>query len=380
VGDWDEHTIPGTNVATIGPSWLARGPTDPAVSLPAQSPSPYPPPRAPAAPSSPPPPPFVPAAGATLGQALSGGEALGTASLGCSSPEAARRSPAHGADAGQSGTRAASDAAAEARAREARPAAPPSAPNGMRPFHLVWFDEARAAAARIPERAADERGTEGIWISPKDAPRSAGDPADEARKRACRWLGRGPFADVETLDALLLASIDENGEVRPAVTSLRGEIAICLCDMERLKSMIGVLEPLAPLDKRLEAAIAQAKDVVGRSLPSPEAVKAAVRRLLEAHASLGRSNNELEQSVDGALLRSRALQRRNVLGGEHARVMFWQGPRSIPAYLTVDAAALLPLAQRFRVSVAAELLPSQDESEPNPLCLRPIALGRVLGA
>lgn len=357
--------MPGVVPDGRGPSWLTP----------------------PVQPASPPPPPM----GATLGQALSGGGTLGGLPLqrpphelqGWTAEGSDRAvAPVHDRAAGRAGAVAASNAAAEpivARA-DSRPSARPPAPCGE-PFQLLWHDAERMKQVTMGGPPSRSAAHDDDWIAPDRHRAStpiAATGGDDDRARAAALLGGEPTTDVSELFGVLGASVERTGEIRPTFCVTRGELALPLCDVERLGALAGALEPLGPMDKRVQDAVAFAKEVAGRKITSNDAVDAATRRLMDAHAATGRPLGDVERAMDQSLLRARAFQRRSVFGQEHVRALFSQGGRGVPVYLREEAALALPLCQRVRVVLLAEIAPSQDETEPFALCLRPAALGRVV--
>jgi len=362
--DWDDATIPGPiDPVQIGaPAWLQQR----------------------AAAALPPPQFQRPSSLLTFGQSASSG-ALGASveagTFGKHTDAGGR--PIHDAEAGRAGLVSASNAASDDKrgARSSsRTRAVPEVPPDREPFQMLWCDpdKARPAVARL--RTARKSNDDG-WVGPKKAEKTeAGDASARERRDVARLLGCGPFAEIAGLGALLAESVEDTGEIAPTFAAIRGEIVIALDDSERLRTLTAALDALATIDKRLSDAVAHAKDVSGRKLTTRESIDGATRRLLDAHLVLSRSNSELEQTVDQALLKARAFQRRDVLGAAHVRIALVQGGRSVPAYVCADASALLPLCQRFRGVALVEVLSSQDDTEVSSFCVRPVAIGRSVTA
>jgi hypothetical protein len=221
-------------------------------------------------------------------------------------------------------------------------------------------------------------GDDDDWIAAGDRSRAVTSNDGGERTRAATMLGDEPNTDVSDLYPLLASSITRTGEITPTFCVGRGELILPLCELERLRALQAAIEPLAAMDKRIHDASAFAKEVVGRKIVGADAIDAATRRLFDAHAATGRPAGDIEHAVDQSLLRLRSFQRRTVFGEPHVRALFSQGGRGVPVYLCEAAAAALPLCQRVRVALLSEIAPSQDESETFGLCLRPVAIGRVV--
>ena len=353
---WDDRTMPGVIPEQGGPAWLRPA------SVPPSPPPPAPPPPSPAA--SP--------LGATVGQSFSARPWSNDPS-----EQPVYHHVAHDRNAGRAGAIAASNAAADS--------VPPRtdsrliakvAPATCEPFQVLWVDSQRMSAVR--GLGTDQAGDPDEWVGADEIAVVAGSNGDPARARAASMLGEQPNTDVGDLYPLLAASVGRSGELEPTFCVTRGELVLPLCDVERLRALHTALEPLAPMDKRLQDSCNHAKDILGRKIVAPEAIDIATRRLLEAHNATGRPAGDIELTMDQSLLRARAFQKRPVFGESHVRALFSQGGRGVPVYLREDATAVLPLCQRVRVALLAEVSPSQDETETFGLCLRPVAVGRIV--
>ncbi len=391
---WDDCTSVGVTPDTTGPNWLRGGAGHDSKTARALAPtmaSPYPPAPSPSAPAPPPSPP-PPAPGATLGQALSGGGLLAPHPLRGAPPldpyawqpgvEHTTPRVAHGREAGRSGLVAASTAAADPATVGSAGvrAAPRSSISGAEPFQLLWFHAERVGSVAISTAAPPARpNEEDEWIKPSQVRVSSRERGDGTeRASAVELLGSDASTDVSELGAVLAGAVRTTGEIPPTFAVLRGELMLPLCEIQRLHALASALEPFGAVDKRLADAAAHATEVSQRKVVSTDAVDAATRRLLEAHGAAGRPAGELELATDQAILRVRAFQRRAVCGEEHVRALFSQGGRAVPVYLPAAAAAALPLCQRLRAVLCAEVMPSQDETESSAVCLRAVALARVV--
>jgi hypothetical protein len=107
-------------------------------------------------------------------------------------------------------------------------------------------------------------------------------------------------------------------------------------------------------------------------------------RIKEAFAQSNRawSAGYLEASVERALLGHRLFQKRTILGKPRLRCLFMTaaGGSPIPLYLPESLASHLPMFQRFRAAIAAEVQGQQDQYESHPAALLALALGRLIPA
>ena len=97
-----------------------------------------------------------------------------------------------------------------------------------------------------------------------------------------------------------------------------------------------------------------------------------------ASQSRGLTLAQLDAQIDRTLLEQRHYQRRTVFGEPHLRVMLTATPGAPPlvTYLTAELANKLPMFQRLRARLVAEVHLSQDQFEASPLALRVVALAR----
>lgn len=370
-GDWDDVTA--TNNApsdAVGPSWLQTTP------IPAPAASPVP---TPSAPASPPPAPSalppLPARVATIGESYTAAPTMArSASPGAALPQ---HRLWHTPSAGATGLTTASNAAADPVVpRPLTSSDKPRRESSARPtFQLLWVDEPAVLAADLDRKTSDEE-SDG-WIDDPPERSIAGD-AKHARASAARAIGQRDPVETAALSDLLGASVSDTGEIGPTFCTLRGELQLCLDELERLRALASTLEPLGQMDKRLQDAVLHAKEVSERKLVPTDAIDAATRRLLDAHHQVVKGATDLGPALERTLVRARAFQRRTVLGDSHVRALFSDGGAALPIYLPETAAALWPLTRKLHVTLLIELLPSQDDTEEHELSGRAIALARMI--
>ena len=87
----------------------------------------------------------------------------------------------------------------------------------------------------------------------------------------------------------------------------------------------------------------------------------------------------LESQTERALLEGRHYQRRDVFGGKHirAQLMLSGSQNGIPTYILDEMTRKLPMYQRFKARIFAEVHMPVDQYESYASALRVVALGRV---
>ncbi|MFO0756299.1 MAG: DUF2169 domain-containing protein [Byssovorax sp.] len=171
-----------------------------------------------------------------------------------------------------------------------------------------------------PSSMAEVRATWASVLRPLVAPASGDGEARAMRVDLASVLSRGSAANAADLESLMLASEDEGGGLVPPLALLHGDVELALAS--------------SPYD--------------------PEGER--------------------------ALLEARRYEQRDLLGATFLRALFRaQGSEeTVPLYLPVELARRLPLFRRFAARLVAEVRPSQDEHEEAAVCLRAVALGRVI--
>ncbi|WP_437538988.1 DUF2169 domain-containing protein [Sorangium sp. So ce726] len=315
------------------------------------------------------------------------------------SPWAAGASRAPGAPAPTFGS-----AAVQAQASPAPPVVPPrsdAAPAPARPssvrapatarssaseiVHLLWYDpESVPRVRRQPSfRPLLEELDERPIDREADEPALAKDPmAVEDRREVFEIIARASATDAEGTQEAVVDAVREGGKFVPPVCLLAGELIFHFDELETLKATVTAAAPLAGNDEQLKAAVVAAQDFL--KLPdlrcAPSVAEGLTTRIKEAlDGKRGAPPGYLKAQTERVLLDQRHYQKRPVLGGPHLRALLQPSGSSqqIPAYLPEALAQQLPLYQRFRSRLVAELHLQVDQSESHAVALRVLALARV---
>ncbi len=297
---------------------------------------------------------------------------------------------------GRLGAAAASDAAAITAAKAAQSSVEMSAPTPLArqrtelrslsdPFvDLLWFD--KSAPKRVRAQASfaaelREAGGGGTWLTLEDTQ----EPKQEIKDRRdiVRILRRVPPVDADGVMRALASAIDEDGALSPPLVVVSGEVHLYFHEVQTLKATIAVTSPLAGADKRLKETLDAANDLVQSDWKCTGlAADGMTIRLREAFVQANRTlpSNYLDQNVERVLLEQRGYQKRMILGEKRLRsAIVPEGSSTVmPCYLSEEVEAKLPLFQRFRASLIAEVRGQQDQYETSPLALVGLALARVL--
>lgn len=320
---WDDDgTIPGALPAELGPTWLKD-----ARSAGQAQKAPPPPPRAPAAPAG------EEAPKTTIGQLLSG------------APGAARPASSPPPPAPQ-------DEPTRTIPRAARAAA-------HKPFQMVWLDAEGASAVLAGRDRGDGDG--GPLVASIGA-----------------LMATDPRPLLTELGALYAPAVGP-GHAEQVFAVLSGVLAPEPSRAARLGILADALQHLGPAGERdpeVAEALERARAAAAEQCTIPEILDDLSDALL---AALPVATRERAQRIAASeILRGRAFETRQVLGGEHVLCSLSRLEGTVPAYLPVEATPLLPIRSSFEAVVLAEVLPSQDESDACELCVRIVALGRTL--
>lgn len=271
----------------------------------------------------------------------------------------------------------------------AQPVAPlaPLAEEAREIIQLIWFDP--DAMPRVRRQAAWKRILDELENQPADtdlddaglAPQTA---EIEDRREVFEILARGESTSGEAIQEALAGGTRESGKFAAPVRLVVGELGFPYDELETLKATVATVTPLIGNDEQLRATVAAAQDLL--KLPdlrtAPAVVEGLTTRIQEAFAQGKRAvpQGYLDAQVERALLEQRHYQRRSVFGGRHLRSLLTAAGSSqqIPGYLPDALAQKLPLYQRFKARVIAEIHPQVDQYETHPVALRVVALARAL--
>ncbi len=280
------------------------------------------------------------------------------------------------------GTAAASNAAAEtgAKAQAEAKLARPRPSSTARPIDLIWVDPVARKRLRAWWTELLTQAEFGEFDSRHERPTD--DPEmDQAMRDAVVVLTKAPATDAAELERVVDESVDESGAFTPPLVVLEGDLKLSFDEIARLETLATIVAPLAATDKKMKDLCDAAAQIVGSKKPA--AAPAATRQsqsIREHHATIAArgGTSALDGEVDGALADARAYDTRDLLGGVHLRASIAAGGEAIPAYLPETLKSRLPLFDSFRARVIAEVSPRQDRNESHWLCLRVLALARIV--
>lgn len=282
-----------------------------------------------------------------------------------------------------------SGAEPEPRAPEPKPAPPPAGPVVV---ELVWFDLAAgpllAHLPQPPQREqppsappADPRPGDG---PPAEAPSAEALLAEALRGRFYEAITRGTPAPISLagLEAALDAAEEEESPPRPAVVLVSGTLEMCLDEIEMLRALVAAASPLAATDKKLEAVVDAAAEMLkAPMLGMPDFAQGLGARIRDAWTRANRAlpPDHLAACTERLLLEQRSYQRRDLLDDTWIRALLSTGGQGleVPVYLPARISKRLPLFKRFPARVIAEVVWQQDQYEACPVALRALALGRL---
>ncbi|WP_437548112.1 DUF2169 domain-containing protein [Sorangium sp. So ce367] len=256
-----------------------------------------------------------------------------------------------------------------------------AAPREM--IQLIWFDpQSVARAARTWRSVLDELDDVPVDRELED-PAHAGNPvAVEDRRDIFHLLAHAETTSPERIQEVLSAALRDDGRYVPPLRLVATELIFPFDELEALKASISVVTPLIGADEPFRAVVTSAQEFLKlHELRSAGAVAdALVGRIRDAFSQGKRvvPPSYLNTQVERALLEHRCYQRRRVFGGVQIRALAPAGSGAIPVYLPDSLAETLPLFQRFKARIIAEVQPQVDQYETHPAALRVLALARTL--
>ncbi|MRG97353.1 DUF2169 family type VI secretion system accessory protein [Polyangium spumosum] len=402
---WDERTTPSGGLPFAKPT-----PWPPAPPPPQAKTTPPPPPARPSSPSwkstlpgqqpvaAPPPPPVVapppPPAPVQPQPAPSIGQVVVAAAT-----AAAQASPqdASAGVLGASNAAAGSNTTTSAGKRDDGRISPTAFGAGVRPsgrldarevLHLIWYNpEAVARICRVPVwRAILDEMEEKPADETLDDPAPTKDPIEiEDTRDIFEILSRGASQDVDQLEAELGAAVRPGNKFVPSLLLLSGELSFPFDERKTLEAAVAVSTPVAGTDEGLKTAIREAREFLATPdhLCPPPIIEGYTLRIRDAFQKARRalSADTLDLQMERALVEGRHYQKRQILGmtaiRAHLHTTTGTGARPAPVYLPEDITKRLPLFQKFRARLIAELYYQEDQYEPHPAALKALAIGRV---
>jgi len=256
-------------------------------------------------------------------------------------------------------------------------------------LHLIWYQpESVARICHVPVwRAIVDDMEKKPADADLDDPAPTRDPVEiEDQRDIFEILVRGASQDIDQLGDELVAAVRPGGKFVPSLLLLAGELSFPFDERETLKAVVAVATPMANTDEGLKGALREAREFLATPdlvCPAP-ITEGYTARIREAFGRGRRSvtPETFESHVERALLEGRHYQRRKVLGMNAIRAQMLTssatGARPAPVYMADEIARKLPLFQRFRARLIAELYPQEDQYEPHPAALKALALGRVM--
>ena len=296
---------------------------------------------------------------------------------------------------------------------------------------LIWFDPESVPRIRrqLPWRAILDEMEE----RPADADleettpsRSAAEAED--RRDVFEILARGGTMEAGGFHDALDKAVRGDGKFVPPLALVSGDLVFPFDEAETLKAYIAAATPLASTDENLKSSIALAKEFLSSPglVGSPGVAEGLIARMKEAFSMAKRPVpfDYLETQSARALLEKRCYQRRDLFGSTYLRCLFHtaavtgvsakdlanapaagavnmnagggntggaagsgsapsatspQNPSGpVPAYIPESLAKNLPLFQRFKVRMIAEIHLALDQIETHPLALKSTALARAV--
>ena len=215
---------------------------------------------------------------------------------------------------------------------------------------------------------------------------AAKDPVEVGDRRdVFEVLVRGEItADEAKLTEAVERALRDDGKFVPPLLLVDGEVRLPFDELAVLKATLSIVSRFAPGDEPLEAAIAEARELLrtpdlmcppGMFEELTTLVQEAFRKSRRAAPPAG----YLEEQTERALLARRCYQRRDIVGGAHVRALLELGsaPRPLPLYLPEAAAPRLPMFTRFHARILCEAYLQEDQFEAQPIALRAAALARL---
>jgi hypothetical protein len=271
--------------------------------------------------------------------------------------------------------------------RAASPALHPiTRPDTHEVFEFVWYDP--ESVPRIRRQPSWRQILKEMEKKPHDSdlddPALAADPMQiEDRREVFEVLACGEAMDAQGLQEALSRAVREDGKYVPPLALVSGELVFPFDELEKLKATVTTVTPLVGADEQLRSTVAIAQEFL--KLPelrsAPAVAEGLTTRIREAFVQGKRSVQPgyLEVQTDRVLLEQRCYQRRAVFRAPHLRVLMQPAGSSqtIPAYLPELVAQGLPMYQRFKARVIAEVHLQVDQYESHQSALRVAALVRV---
>lgn len=278
-------------------------------------------------------------------------------------------------------------------------------------LQLVWFNRARTKTLSTDPRfdalltTLDVQGSDADLDREEDAADVAN---DEERNQVFEIMARGPLATEDDLASMLAASTRPDGRLFQPVVLVAGTMVFPFDEIATLKATVSAATPHAGENLAVKEALDTARSFLALTdLPRSGGVAMALSTRIHEAMEQARlvPTGTLRDQVKKALLGTRSLQQREVLGEPHDRALLQLtatgSPESdppmprgqqrsrrpegrsvvpLPVYLAKGLSSQLPPSDRLHVRILAYLHPALDASETHALALHPLALVTVTKA
>jgi hypothetical protein len=203
------------------------------------------------------------------------------------------------------------------------------------------------------------------------------------RRKVLKVLARGERSTAAGISRTVAGALSEDGTLEPPLVLVGGELIFPFDELETLKATVTAVSPLVAGDKKLKEVV----DTVNELLKTPwlsrsgSVAEGLTTRIKEAFAQGNRvlPPSYLESHTERVLLEERHYQKRTIFGQTWIRSLFVPASSQdpIPAYLPESLSKQLPMFQRLKARLIAEVHLQQDQYESHSSALRVVALARV---
>lgn len=174
---------------------------------------------------------------------------------------------------------------------------------------------------------------------------------------------------------------DDSDDLELPLVLLAGEARAAFDELELLKTTLTVLQPLAPADKRAQAAVVVVQEAMAANpQPAPEKCATLTKQLEQSSSGLSLPPKYLSTQVERTLLEARMFKRRKLWGKTRFKLDLTVGSEVIPCYVDDEASDHWPILPSVSVLVIGELRPREDMTESAADAVLTRALGRVISS
>jgi hypothetical protein len=217
-----------------------------------------------------------------------------------------------------------------------------------------------------------------------DDPALAAEPMEmEDRREVFEILAHGAAEDVSGIERALDAAVRKDGKFVAQLALFANQLEFHFDELETVKATVATVAPfVTPTDEALKSAVEAAKEFLkdADELTPPTVADGMTTRIIrDAFAATKRlvPDTHLVEQTDRVLLGQRRYQKRIVFGGPHLRCLVQVEGTPVPAYLPESLAKKLPMYQRFKGRLIAEVHQQADQYETYHAALRVVALARA---